>query len=100
MSEPQHATLLKTGRTYWRAFALAWIFPVVFLFGGLEADQLGYPTVFFFALLPLFFWSLNRAGRPWMRREISYWHAIFWCLAVPFMVWALAVFVHLAVSGH
>jgi hypothetical protein len=100
MSESPNSTLLGTAAIHWRAFVLAWIFPVIFLLGGLASDQFGYPSLFFFALLPLFFWSFSRASGPWRKREISYWHGIFWGLAVPFIIWALAVLTHLAVAGH
>ncbi|ULU24973.1 hypothetical protein [Dyella terrae] len=96
MTDTHSSTLFDAGKMHWRAFVLAWIFPVVFLFGGLTADRLGYPALFFFAILPLFFWSFVRASSPWRRREISYWHGMFWSLAVPFTIWAIAVFIHLA----
>ncbi|MFK2930811.1 hypothetical protein [Dyella agri] len=100
MSDAQDATLLRTVRTYWRAFAPAWIFPAIFLFGGLASDRMGHPNLFFFAVLPLFFWSFSRATGPWRRGEIRYWHGAFWCLVVPFIVWGVAVFAHLAVVGR
>lgn len=100
MTDTQDSTLISTARSHWRAFAPAWIFPVVFLFGGLASDRMGYPNLFFFAVLPLFFWSFYRAGGPWRRGEVRYWHGAFWSLVAPFIIWAIAVFAHLAVVGH
>jgi len=100
MSDAEDSTLLRTGRTHWCAFAPAWIFPVIFLFGGLASDHMGHPNLFFFAVLPLFFWSFSRASSPWRKGEVRYWHGIFWCVAVPFIVWVVAVLAHLAVTGR
>ena len=100
MSDIHSPTLLSSARIHWRAFVLAWFFPVVFLFGGLTADRVGYPTVFFFAVLPLFFWSFGRASGPWKKREITYWHGVFLGLVAPFLIWAIAVSLHVVISAH
>jgi hypothetical protein len=98
--EVHDSTLLEAARTHWRAFMPAWIFPAVFLFGGVASDRMGHPDIFFFAVLPLFFWSFARASGPWRRAEIRYWHGIFWCVAAPFVVWILAIFAHLAMMNR
>ena len=77
---------------HWRSFAPAWLFPLSFLYGGLAADQLGHPLVFFWVVAaPLFFWSFACATVPWSKKQVSYWHTVFWSLGVPFFMWTLAL---------
>ena len=97
VSDSRETTLLASARKHWRALAPAWAFPIVFFCGSLLADRIGHPNIFFVALLPLFFWSFGRASGLWLRREIRYGHAVFWCIIVPFVIWGIAVFAHLAV---
>jgi len=99
MSESQ-PSLAATARDYWRAFAPAWVFPLVFLYGGLASERIGHASLFFWAIAtPLFFWSFGRASAPWLRQEVSYWHGVFWSMVMPFLIWVLAVFSRLAVLG-
>ena len=87
-------TLLASGRMHWRSFLPAWIFPVVFLLGGVVSEQLGHPHVFFWGIAaPLFFWSYFRAAQV----PLSLPHIAFWVVLVPFVIWAVAVYARLLV---
>ena len=98
MDQTRPATLIEAVKTFWRNFAFAWVFPIVFLYGGLAADELGQPLLFFWLVAtPLFFWSFFLASRPWLQQKIRYWHCVFWGMAVPFIIWMVAVFSRLAV---
>jgi hypothetical protein len=78
----------------------AWIFPFVFLYGGLAADKIGHPLLFFWLIAaPLFFWSFARASSPWRRKEVGYWSGVFWSMVVPFLLWALAILSRFAIMG-
>jgi hypothetical protein len=86
------ATLFKAGKLFWRSFAPAWLFPVVFLYGGIASEELGDPLLFFFFVaIPLFFWSFLRASRPWLEQKIQFWHSAFWGLLLPFLIGMLAL---------
>lgn len=86
------ATLFEAGRIFWRSFAPAWLFPVVFLYGGIASEKLGYPLPFFFLVaIPLFFWSFFRASRPWIDQRIRFWHSAFLGVLLPFVVGTIAV---------
>lgn len=106
MNVDQPASLFAAARTFWRSFAPAWLFPFVLLYGGLAAERLGHPGLFFWLFAaPLFFWSYFRASRPWMERRIRYWHGAFWVMLFPFLIWAVAVYsrlaiVHLSGAAH
>jgi hypothetical protein len=94
MAQVHSDTLIETAKIYWRDFAPAWAFPVIFLYGGLASGELGHPFLFFwFVAAPFFFWGLNRAWRP----KVRYWHSIFWGMLFPFIIWAVAVFSRLIV---
>ena len=94
MSDQAQTTLLASARNYWRSFAAAWVFPLVFLFGGLLSEELGHPLVFFWLIAaPFFFWSFFRA----FRAPVNYWHMAFWGFLVPFIIWAAAVYTRLLV---
>lgn len=98
MLQERPDTLIKTARIFWRDFAPAWIFPLVFLCGFLVFDSLGHPFLFFWIVAaPLFYWSGNRASRPYFQKKAHYWHVAFWGVLVPFIVWAVAVFSRLYV---
>ena len=98
MEQAIPATLLDAAKTFWRSFVPVWVFPVVFLFGGVASEQLGHPVVFFWLVaLPLFFWSFSRAIRLWLEKKIKYSHIAFWAFAFPFMIWVVAVFTRLIV---
>jgi hypothetical protein len=84
-------TLFETAKLFWRYFSVAWLFPLVFVFGGIELDELGYPLLFFFAAIPLLFWSFLRASRPWMEQRVQFWHSTFWGIVVPLLIWIGAV---------
>jgi hypothetical protein len=89
---------MATVRMYWRRFLPAWVFPFIFLYGELAANEAGHPVVFFWAVAaPLFFWSFGRATLPWLRQEAHYWHIVFWAMVVPFLIWVFAVFSRIAV---
>lgn len=91
-------TLTNTAKVFWRDFAPAWAFPVVFLYGGLASDELGHPFLFFcFVAAPFFFWSFNRASRPYFQKKVSYLHGLFLGMLFPFIIWVVAVFSRLAV---
>jgi hypothetical protein len=67
---------------------------LIFLFGGLLAEGLGSPLLFFwFVAAPLFFWSFHRASRV----RASRWHVVFWAMLVPFSVFVAAVLARLLV---
>jgi hypothetical protein len=86
------STLIKTAKIFWRDFAPAWAFPVIFLYGGRASDELGHPLLFFyFVVAPFFFWSLNRAWRPFFQQKVRYWHSLFWGMLLPCVIWAVAV---------
>ncbi len=90
--------LVSTARSYWRSFAPAWIFPLIFLYGGLASDQLGHPDLFFWLIaVPLFFWSFRLALTPCLRKEISYGHYVFWGMVTPFLILATAVYSRLVI---
>jgi len=92
LSEEEIA-LLQVAKLHWRSFWPAWVFPAFMLFGGLLADKLNHPLLFFNVLgIPLFFWSGLRAVGPWVRREIRYTHFVFWSMIVPFITWGILVF--------
>lgn len=94
------ATLFKAGKLFWRIFAPAWLFPVVFLYGGIASEELGYPLpFFFFVAIPLFFWSFFRASRPWLDQKIQFWHSAFWGLLLPLLIWTVAVLSRNALTG-
>ena len=94
------ATLFEAGKIFWRSFAPAWLFPVVFLYGEIASDELGYPLLFFFFVaIPLFFWSFFRASRPWINQRIRFWHSAFWGLMLPFLIGTVAVLSTNAVFG-
>lgn len=100
MDAPTRTTLLRTARVHWRSFAPAWGFPFVFLFGGLAAERIGHPLIFFFLVaVPLFFWSFSRATAPWLKQEIGYWHCIFWAVVVRFLLWVFAVAANLGLNN-
>jgi hypothetical protein len=94
-------SVLETARRFWREFVAAWLFPPFFLFGGVAAERLEHPGLFFWLLaLPLFFWSFGRASRPWVRREVRYWHAVTLGMLVPFGVFALSAYARLVFMAH
>jgi hypothetical protein len=92
MTDEAQTGLLWSAKAHWRRFTPAWVFPLVFLFGGTASDQLGHPQLFFAVIaLPLFFWSFFRASSaaaPWL-------HVAFWAVLVPFLIWTVAVFARL-----
>ena len=82
-------SLLGAAREFWPFFAPAWLFPLAFfLIGriGLVSQR-----TFTFVVIPLFFAAFFRASLPWLRRKVSYWHAVFWSMLVPFLIWCFAV---------
>lgn len=84
---------------YWRSFAPAWLFPLVFLYGGVVSQRLGHPVLFFwFIAMPLFFFTSFRASRPWVERKIRYGHYVLLAIVLPFLIWIAAVFSHKAVA--
>ena len=94
----RHITLLAAARVHWRSFAPAWLFPFVFLYGGLASEASGHEQSFFLLIAaPLFFWSFFRATRPLRQAELEYWPCVFWAIIVPFLVWGAAVFSRLLV---
>lgn len=94
-------TLWGAAQAFWRSFAPAWLFPVVFLYGGLLSDAWGYPNLFFFLVAaPLCFWSFFRGLRPVRQKRVSYWHGVFWVMVVPFVIWVAAVLINLALTGR
>jgi hypothetical protein len=89
-------SLLGAAKAHWRLFIPAWVFPVVLLFGGTLSERLGHPLLFFWLVaVPLFFWALSRASVPWRQGQLKYWPTVFWAMLVPFVIWAIAVYVHL-----
>jgi len=91
-------SLMGAAKMHWRAFAPAWVFPVFFLFGGVESERLGHPLLFFWLIaVPLFFWTFGRAAAVWSRRQLGYWPTVFWAILVPFLIWAVAVYTRLVV---
>jgi hypothetical protein len=93
-------TLFEAGKRFWRIFAPAWLFPVVFLYGGTASEELGHPLLFFFFVaIPLFFWSFFRASRPWLNQKIQFWHSAFWGLFLPLLIWTVVVLSRNAVFG-
>jgi len=90
--------LLAAAKEHWRSFLPVWVFPVIFLYGGLAADAVGHPELFFWVVAtPLFFWSFFRATRFSIQRKIGPWRCAFWAMVVPSLIWVLAVFTRLAV---
>jgi uncharacterized Tic20 family protein len=94
---PSHS-LFQTARTFWREFFAAWLFPLVFLFGGVASERVGHPVLFFWLVaMPLFFWAFARASRPWLRKQVKYWHAVVLGMLLPFAVFAVAVYLRLLI---
>jgi len=94
----ERSTLIGTAKIFWRDFVPAWAFPVIFLYGSLAFERLGPPFLYFCLAAPLFFWSFNRASRPYSQKNARYWHVVFWGMVVPFIVWAFAVISRIIVS--
>ena len=89
-------SLLGGARLHWRSFAPAWLFPILFLYGGLASDSVGRQSwVFWLVAAPLFYWSFFRATRPLRHGELGYWPCMFWAMVVPFLIWVAAVFFRL-----
>ena len=91
-------SLLSTARQYWSYFLPAWAFPVVLAFFS-NAPTLSewlYPPIVF----AVFFLVFSRAALPWMRQKIRYWHAVFWSMLTPFLLWFFAVVTSLALFPH
>jgi hypothetical protein len=100
MESTQSTSLWGAAKAHWRNFAPAWVFPIVFFYGGGVSDSLGHPQLFVaFVALPLFFLSFFYAVRPWLRRQIKYWHCMFWVTVFPFLVGFAAVGSRLALLG-
>ena len=98
MTNGANASLVQAARMHWRSFAPAWVFPLVFLFGGLASEQLGHPILFFWVVaVPLFFWTFSRATAVWRKGQLGYWQTAFWAMFVPFLIWAVAVYSRLLV---
>ena len=96
MSDALPRSLLQSARLFWREFIGAWLFPLFFLLGGVAAERLGHPALFFWLVaMPLFFWAFARASRPWLRKQVKYWHAVVLGMLLPFAVFALAVYARL-----
>jgi hypothetical protein len=79
-------TLVGAAKKFWPFFAPAWLFPIVFLYGGTEFEELGHPFLFFFIAIPLFFGSFIRASRPWMEQKVHFWHSAFWGVVIPLLI--------------
>jgi hypothetical protein len=100
MNDQSVQTLLGAAREHWRSFLPAWLFPIVFFYGGKVADRVDHPGLFFFVVaIPLFFWSYGRASSVWTRREISYRHAVLLGLVAPFVVWVVVVLLQSVITG-
>ena len=98
MANGATASLIEAAKIHWRSFAPAWVFPLVFLFGGLASERLGHPALFFWIVaLPLFFWAFSRATAVWRKGGLGYWPTVFWAMLVPFLIWAAAVYAGLFV---
>jgi hypothetical protein len=98
MANGASTSLIGAARAHWRSFGPVWVFPLVFLFGGLASERLGHPTLFYWVVaLPLFFWAFFRATAVWRKGLLSYWHTVFWAMLVPFLIWAVAVYARLFV---
>jgi hypothetical protein len=95
------STPLGAARAYWRRFAPAWIFPIVFLFGFRASEGLGTPTsvLYWLVALPLFFWCFFRFARLWLEKRIRYWHCVTLGLVLPFAIRVVAVASQFAVDG-
>jgi hypothetical protein len=87
-------TLLSTARQYRSYFLPAWAFPVAlaFLSNTPALSRWLYPPV----VLLVFFLVFIRAALPWMRHKIRCWHAVFWSMLAPFLLWFFAVATSLA----
>jgi hypothetical protein len=83
-------TLVGAAREFWPYFAPAWLFPLAFLIFG-HTGLLSQAT-FILVVTPVFFFAFIRASLPWLRRKVRYWHAVFWSVLVPFIIWCCAVF--------
>ena len=88
--------MLRTAKRYWPYFLPIWIFPIVYLIGGIGAGTFGYGMEFFRSVtLPLLFVCLIVSTSPLRRRDISHLQTMFWGGVVPLMVWIVAVCVRL-----
>lgn len=100
MNDQPVQTFLDAAKKHWRSFLPAWLFPIVFFYGGKIADRADHPGLFFFAIaIPLFFWSYGRASSVWTRREISYRHAVLMGLLAPLVVWVVVVLLSSVIGG-
>lgn len=98
MEQAIPATLFGAAKTYWRSFVPIWVFPIVFLYGGVASDKMGHPLMFFWLVaMPYFFWCFSRAARIWLAQQIKYSHFAFLVFLFPFMIWTAAVFSRLIV---
>ena len=91
-------SLLSTARQYWSYFLPAWAFPVVLAFfsNSPTLSEWLYPPI----VLAVFFLVFSRAALPWMRQKIQYWHAVFWSMLTPFLLWFCAAVTSLALFPH
>jgi hypothetical protein len=100
MNDQRVQTFLGAVRKQWQSFLPAWIFPIVFFYGGKVADGVGHPNLFLFVVaIPLFLWSYGRASAVWIRREISYRHAVLMGLVTPFVIWIVVVLIQSTVAS-
>ena len=80
-------SLTQTAKAHWRALLPTWLLPIVIYVGGMASEQLGRFDLFLFAIAaPLIALVYLFALRPWSRGSISYWHALFWLIAVPGLI--------------
>jgi hypothetical protein len=90
-------SLATIGRRYWPFFAAAWVFPIAFLALFTLVPRVAESPLAPLVWMPAFFISFGLACIPGILGWIKQRYVIFWGILVPFMVWTIAVIVHLAV---
>jgi hypothetical protein len=89
-------TLLGTGRRYWPLFLGVWLFPVALLGVITAGNAAGLPDLPY-VMFPVFFITVGVAMLPAYAGWADRAHVTFWAMIVPFLIWAVAVYLRLAV---
>ena len=83
----------------WRTFWPGWLAPIVGVYGGPVAERIGHPLLFYSVVMALFMWNSAKAASPWLRREATYQHAVFWGFGLPGLSALLAALSHRLIAA-
>ena len=89
MKHGQESSLKAVGRTYWRNFLPAWLFPGFALLATSLARSLGMGDWYVHVVLALFFVSFFLSIAPGLVYSAPYWPVAFWALIAPLLAWVL-----------